>query len=77
VDQVFRRAGAERTSIYETGQAKREKMPGPAIRARPLTNAERQAAYKARKKVEGLKRRDNWIDPMAAQDKEARRKKAG
>jgi hypothetical protein len=32
---------------------------------KPLTNAERQAAYRERKKAEGLKRQSGWIDPQA------------
>lgn len=31
----------------------------------PLTNAERQAAYRERKKAEGLKRQSGWVDPQA------------
>jgi hypothetical protein len=35
-------------------------MPRPTIGKRPLTNAEKQARYRERKKAEGLKRRDAW-----------------
>jgi hypothetical protein len=31
----------------------------------PKTNAERQAEYRARKKAQGLKRQDEWVDPKA------------
>jgi hypothetical protein len=30
----------------------------------PKSNAERQAAYRARKKAAGLKRKDDWINPF-------------
>lgn len=35
-------------------------MPRPTIGGRPLTNAEKQARYRARRKAEGLKRREAW-----------------
>jgi hypothetical protein len=38
---------------------------------RPKSNAERQAEYRARKKAEGLKRKDEWVDPAAASRKQA------
>jgi hypothetical protein len=37
-------------------------MPRPKS-SHAATNAERQAAYRARKKAEGLKRIDRWADP--------------
>jgi hypothetical protein len=30
----------------------------------PKSNADRQAAYRARKKAAGLKRKDDWINPL-------------
>jgi hypothetical protein len=32
--------------------------------AHPKSNAERQAAYRARKKAAGLRRKDDWINPL-------------
>jgi hypothetical protein len=32
----------------------------------PKTNAERQAEYRERKKAAGLKRKDDWINPLVA-----------
>jgi hypothetical protein len=42
---------------------------------KPLTNAERQAAYRERKKAEGLKRQSGWIDPQMAGNEPAQGKK--
>lgn len=38
-------------------------MARPKVK-KPLSNAERQAAYRERKKASGLRRKDNWIDPQ-------------
>jgi len=38
-------------------------MARPRISDHPLTNAEKQARYRARKKAEGLTRRDDWAVP--------------
>jgi hypothetical protein len=39
-------------------------MARPKVK-KPLSNAERQAAYRARKKAAGLKRQSGWVDPQA------------
>jgi hypothetical protein len=38
-------------------------MARPKSGAGPRSNAERQAAYRARRKAAGLRRKDGWIDP--------------
>jgi hypothetical protein len=47
-------------------------MARPRVR-HPKTNAERQAEYRARKKASGLKRKDDWVNPLlVSRDKPAK-----
>jgi hypothetical protein len=39
-------------------------MARPKVK-KPLSNAERQAAYRERKKAAGLKRQSGWVDPRS------------
>jgi hypothetical protein len=41
-------------------------MARPKLETGPRTAAERQAAYRERKKAAGLKRKDGWIDPQVS-----------
>jgi hypothetical protein len=49
-------------------------MARPKVK-KPLSNAERQAAYRARKKAAGLKRQSGWVNPQALFPEQAQEKK--